>query len=824
MGIIQEYLVALGLQDNMTDKLNQSLKNSSDKVSKFVGKNAKQWIMAGTAVTTFVATGVIGVAKFVKKIVDSEEELQNFARDLGLSRNEAFQTKSALDAMGKSMDEINASADLRKQFEMLKENAEKLKPPDMSKGIQSVRDLLKEFTTLKQTMLLGLQWIGHHLFKNLSKPFADIKGAMGGLTQTVTKNMPIWSKTAGKALASIVKLGMTIVRGAGIVFKAIKRIFDMIPGDVKLAMTAIGGLMTFIKMGPIGKLITILSIALLLLEDFFVYLDGGKSLLGPVWEILIDLAGQLEEKFISVKEYLSELCQKFQEGGAVESFQNLLSSLKDLAGEVGTSLLDIGKYIGDSFGDKGKEALNWFVSEGLPGFVQLLADGIGFVTDLLASLNEMKGLVPLVTGITTAVVGVTAVKGIAGTVTGVADAISNASGKLNTMKESVDTAKDSIHKLGKVGEIKTNLKELGTSFSDLATSVGEFATAKWNDLVDTGKLIILYGKDAIVKGASAVATWAQVAATTAWNVIASIAATVTTAFGAAVAFLTSPIGLVIIAIIALIAIVVLLVKNWDKVKEFFIKLWDKIKAVFAGIAEWFGEKFEAAKEAVYNAFAAVGEWFAEKKDQIVEAFQSIPQFLSDKFKAAVDKIKKVFSPIVDWFKEKVEAIKNFFGSIGDKIKSVHDQEPEGVNDGHAEGGVFHQEHIAHFAEGNKAEAVIPLTKPKRALQVLGQVAGYFGGNLTDDKTAAMAQKMQAFIGQASAMIETVTRNLGMNSAVLAANAGGKIVYNQQSYDQRSTFHVSDSSGTPEKTAKVIDNTQKTRQRELDIRNSKGVID
>ena len=45
----------------------------------------------------------------------------------------------------------------------------------------------------------------------------------------------------------------------------------------------------FIRDGSIGKLTAIISLALLLLDDFFTYMDGGEALLGGFWQTLIDI-------------------------------------------------------------------------------------------------------------------------------------------------------------------------------------------------------------------------------------------------------------------------------------------------------------------------------------------------------------------------------------------------------------------------------------------------------------------------------------------------------------------------------------------------------
>ncbi|AKL95018.1 phage tail tape measure protein TP901 family [Clostridium aceticum] len=108
--------------------------------------------------------------------------------------------------------------------------------------------------------------------------------------------------------------------------------------------------------------------------------------------------------------------------------------------------------------------------------------------------------------------------------------------------------------------------------------------AKLIDKAETLYLTALYVKDAVVRGASTAATWAQVAATSAWNVVAGIGTVVTKGFGAAIAFATSPIGMIVIAIGVLIAAGVALYKNWDTVGEKSAKIWNGIKDAVRGPA------------------------------------------------------------------------------------------------------------------------------------------------------------------------------------------------------------------------------------------------
>lgn len=226
--------------------------------------------------------------------------------------------------------------------------------------------------------------------------------------------------------------------------------------------------------------------------------------------------------------------------------------------------------------------------------------------------------------------------------------------------------------------------------------------AKVKDKIETLILQGLYAKDAIVKGISTAATYAQIAATTAWNAICGVATAVTTALGAAFAFLTSPIGLVILAIAAVLAIVVLLIKNWDKVKNAAGVCWDWIKSKWAEAGQWFAS----------NVTGPIGEKFVAAKEKIVGAFRS-----------ASDGIKSVFNGISGWFSShvidpivnKFNKIKNMFSgfSIGSSSKSTATVTSTSASykvPKLATGGIATSATFAEIGEGKEPEAVMPLSK------------------------------------------------------------------------------------------------------------------
>lgn len=180
----------------------------------------------------------------------------------------------------------------------------------------------------------------------------------------------------------------------------------------------------------------------------------------------------------------------------------------------------------------------------------------------------------------------------------------------------------------------------------IALYIGDFVKALASTITSIVSRTAAWIGETAAKVASTAAEWAHVAATTAWNAVAAIAEAVTWAFGAAVAFLTSPIGLVILAIGALIAIVVLLVKNWDTVKATALAVWDGIKAVWGKVCGWFTTMVIDPLTKAWDTFKT---GFLELWDGIVNgikgAINGIIGFINGMINAVVDGINWIIDAV-----------------------------------------------------------------------------------------------------------------------------------------------------------------------------------
>mgnify|MGYP000853804521 CR=1 FL=1 len=149
----------------------------------------------------------------------------------------------------------------------------------------------------------------------------------------------------------------------------------------------------------------------------------------------------------------------------------------------------------------------------------------------------------------------------------------------------------------------------------------------------------------------------------------------------------------------------------SKIGEFFGNIWNSITSWFSKFFSKVGELFSNIVSSVVNFVANVINKFTNffsdlwtgVKNGVSNIYNTFKNWISDLW-------NNVFGKFFGWISDGISKLREFFG-LESKAKNTDTSYTDSgstTKAGHATGGIFRREHVARFAEGNKAEAVIPL--------------------------------------------------------------------------------------------------------------------
>lgn len=146
----------------------------------------------------------------------------------------------------------------------------------------------------------------------------------------------------------------------------------------------------------------------------------------------------------------------------------------------------------------------------------------------------------------------------------------------------------------------------------------------------------------------------------------------TTAFGAVMAFVTSPITLVVVAIGALIAIIVLCVKHWDTISATVQRVAEDVVAwistVPGRIAEWATQMYQTAVAWLQQFATGIYEGFLELVGKIGDwVEENIITPIKDKATAAKAAGKKIIDDLLSGLKSAWTNVVNWFNGVWDSL-------------------------------------------------------------------------------------------------------------------------------------------------------------
>jgi hypothetical protein len=298
--VLQEYLVGLGFK---IDKPGfDQFKRVLDDVSRFAHEKtsgmASNYVKAASLIVGALASVTTATVGLMDKIAQADLGYQKFALRMYMANDVAKQLKITTDALGESISDIAWLPELRDRYFSLMSQAKGMETPGDAQGqLKQLRDIRFEFTRMKVEAVYAFQWIGYYMFKYLSGPLGGIQEGLKKFNDFIQDKMPRWTDTIAKWMSIVLNLGKTGIRVFSELFDALKRVWEILP-QVGKEIAILGGVVAAVWFaGPMGRAVIVLSTLILLIDDFYAYLDGRKSSqrLAPIWGALMVWAHEFSE-------------------------------------------------------------------------------------------------------------------------------------------------------------------------------------------------------------------------------------------------------------------------------------------------------------------------------------------------------------------------------------------------------------------------------------------------------------------------------------------------------------------------------------------------
>lgn len=382
---IEEYLVKLGT--DVDARSVAELQKAVNSVHQMVGgmeslapKLAKASALVTAAISGIVASGV----SLVKSMGDQEMAYETLGRTMFVSAGQAKQMKMALDALGKSANEVQINPKLREQYrQLLADSAAMTAGSSYKAAMNQVQELAFEFTRLKQEIAAGMQWVAYYIVKDLATPLGNAKKTLKTINEYIITNLPRITRTIATGFGFVRNIAFAVWRVLSGIGKRINEFWQRLPHNGRVAFLALGTAIAAFLAGPIGAMAMAIGGVLLLLDDYFAYMDGKKSLFGEQWEKLNRVLELCNKAWSVMVDYVSRF---FHWIGHSERLQAFVAAFERLA----KSLYDITEYLGESFFDKLSELWSYVVDTETVNAFSEAFDSLGQgVTSLVNGISSL---------------------------------------------------------------------------------------------------------------------------------------------------------------------------------------------------------------------------------------------------------------------------------------------------------------------------------------------------------------------------------------------------------------------------------------------------
>lgn len=345
--ILEEYLVRIGAE---VDK--DAFAGAAKAINNLSG-------MLGKLGSILKYGGIfVGLAKVTEAVIDNikavasaDLEYQKLAQSMWVTKDTAKTLSVVLKTMGASQEDVAWVPELREQFFRLRqEMAELSTPADADGQLAWIREIGYDVQSLQLKLKMFKEWVVYYLIKELQPYIKEFQEFISWLNDKFGKNLPALARKVASVLASVVRVAMSLVKALKWLFEGIYNFIDALPSKTKALVAVFAVVGAAIMAGPFGLMMMAIGTALIMLEDFFGYLEGRESseTLKPLWKWLTDennplrrLIEKLKEGIAFILEKLTELFEKVFTEERQEKLKKTVANIAKGVAEIAEGLATI---------------------------------------------------------------------------------------------------------------------------------------------------------------------------------------------------------------------------------------------------------------------------------------------------------------------------------------------------------------------------------------------------------------------------------------------------------------------------------------------------
>lgn len=482
--IIEEYLVRLGVEIDQSSikDLDGGLKKIEGMVnnSTSFGRNV---LKAGGLLGGLFLSVVSSATALTTSMAQQDRQMATLGTTMMVSKGQAMAMKSAIDALGVSIDEIQVNPELREQYTQLLRDGQRMADSTgaYENAMSDVREVMFEFNRLKQEAQAALRWVAFYIIRDFSGPLQKVKGAMRSINEWIIQYLPKITRSIASGFGYIINMGVSFGRLVKTIWQRLVELWNSFSPGTKKAIAALTAMGAVLMTGPIGWITAGIAGILLLIDDFYGYLDGKDAAFGPIWDEVLKWQETASLWWDKLLGYINEFTTFLEGSELLNRYVSVLWDFWKVIYELGKTIVGL-------------------LIDGLSDLFSYLKD-TGTVNDSTQAFTEFgNGLLDIIESVTWLIKGF--IK-LLKTMRGDPSAQNFWKGVKTIIDAVIDGTTKAIKGLGKVASIIAMLLKgdfagakaaIGALGSDIAGSLGVTGTAG-KDEVDFAQWLVENGKD-----------------------------------------------------------------------------------------------------------------------------------------------------------------------------------------------------------------------------------------------------------------------------------------------------------------------------------------